>query len=72
MEFLLVTFDEDRGVIVNGARGEWQTNEMFQLDAGSYVITLAPPPSFRPAEIKVVLKNTTVFNPKEITFTKVP
>lgn len=71
MEFLFVKFDEDCGVIVNGAPGEWRTNETFQLQAGTYVITLAPPPNFTPAEIKVVLKNTTVLNPKEIIFTRV-
>jgi hypothetical protein len=71
-EFLLVRFDEDRSVIVNGAAGEGRTNQVLRLQAGTYVITLAPPPNFTPAEIKVVLKNTTVFDPKEITFTKVP
>jgi hypothetical protein len=72
MEYLLVTLDEDRDVIVNGAGGEWKTNQTLQLQAGTYVITLAPPPNFTPADIKVVLKNTTVLNPKEIVFTKVP
>lgn len=71
MQFLLVTFEEDRGVIVNGAPGEWQTNEILQLQAGTYIITLAPPPNFTPAQIKVVLKNTTVLEPKEITFRRV-
>lgn len=71
-EFLLVKFDEDRGVIVNGAPGEWWTNQTFQLQAGTYLITLAPPNDFTPPNIKVVLKNTTVLEPKEIVFTKVP
>ncbi len=71
-EFLVVKFDEDRGVIVDGAPGEWRTNQTLQLEAGTHVITLTPPPDFTPPEIEVVLKNTTVLDPKEITFTKVP
>jgi len=71
-EFLLVKFNEDRGVIVNGAPGAWRTNQILQLQAGSYVVTLAPPNDFIPLDVPVVLKNTTVLNPKEIVFTKVP
>ncbi len=71
-EFLLVKFDEDRGVIVNGAPGEWRTNQTFQLQAGTYVITLAPPNDFTPPDYRFVLKNTTVLDPKEVAFTKVP
>ena len=71
-EFLVVKFEEDRGVIVNGVPGEWRTNQTLQLQAGIYIIMLAPPNDFTPRDIKVVLKNTTVLNPKEIIFTKVP
>jgi hypothetical protein len=72
MQYLVVKFDEDRGVIVDGVTGEWRTNETLQLQAGTHVITLAPPLNFTPPEIKVVLRNTTVLKPKEITFAKVP
>ncbi len=71
-EYLVVTFDDDRGVIINAAPTEWATNEVIPLQAGTYIITLAPPPNFTPREIKVVLRNTTVLTPKQITFTKVP
>ncbi len=71
MEYLLVTFDEDRGVIINSGPGAWRTNEILQLEAGTYVITLAPPANFTPLGIWLVLGNTTVLNPDEITFTKV-
>lgn len=70
-EFLVVNFDEDRGVIIDGAPGEWRTNQVLQLQAGTYFVTLEPPPNFTPPEIKVVLRHTTVLAPKEITFTKV-
>ncbi len=41
MEYLVVYFDEDRGVIVNDAPGDWMTNQPFMLQAGSYTIELA-------------------------------
>ncbi len=71
-EFLIVKFDEDRGVIINSAPGEWRTNQILQLQAGTYVVTLAPPNDFKPPDHRFVLKNTTVLAPKEIVFTKVP
>jgi hypothetical protein len=72
VEFLKVIFDEDRAVIVNSASGAWRTNKLLQFQAGTYVVTLALPLDFTPLSIPLVLKNTTVLTPKEITFTKVP
>lgn len=69
MEFLLVKFDEDRGVIVNSGSGAWRTNQILQLEAGTYVITLAPPANFTPPAIWLVLGNTTVLAPHQIAFT---
>ena len=69
MEFLLVRFDQDRRVIVNGAPGEWRTNQLLQLQAGNYIITLAPPNDFAPPERWCVLKHTTVLDPKVLSFT---
>lgn len=71
MQYLVVQFDEDRGVIVNKAPGAWRTNRILQLQAGNYIITLAPPLAFTPPEIWLELKNTTVLQPKTITFAKV-
>jgi hypothetical protein len=71
MQFLVVQFAEDRGVIVNLAPGAWRTNQMLQLQAGNYIITLAPPLDFTPHEIWLELKNTTVLRPKAIRFAKV-
>ena len=70
-EYLVVKFDEDRGVIINDAPGAWRTNQVLQLQAGTYIITLEAPGNFTPTEITVVLRHTTVLAPKEITFTKV-
>jgi len=70
MQFLVVQFAEDRGVMVNLAPGAWRTNRILQLQAGNYIITLAPPHDFTPREIWLVLNHTTVLQPKMITFAK--
>lgn len=70
MEYLLVTFAEDRGVIVNSGTGAWMTNQILMLEAGTYVIALAPPADYSPTGIWLVLENTTVISPTEIIFTK--
>lgn len=72
MEYLLVTFEEDRGVIVNSGTGAWRTNQILMLEAGTYVVALAPPADYSPAGIWLVLDNTTVITPSEIIFTKIP
>ena len=70
MEFLLVRFEEDRGLVVNG-KPQGRTNIVIELEKGTHVISLATPPQdFRPDEIKVVLENTTVISPKEVRFDK--
>jgi hypothetical protein len=71
MEYLWVTFDEDRGVIINSGPGAWRTNQILQLEAGTYVIALEPPANFKPPGIWLVLSDTTVLSPDEITFTKI-
>lgn len=72
MEFLVVEFDGDRGVVINDATGAWRTNEILQLQAGSYVVALEPPNDFLPASIPVVLAHTAVLRPKTIRFDRVP
>jgi hypothetical protein len=72
VEFLVVYFDEDRGVVVNSAPGAWMTNQILMLQAGSYIIELAPPLNYRPLSIPIELINTTVLQPREIYFTMNP
>ena len=72
MEYLVVYFDEDRGVIVNSAPGAWMTNQILMLQAGTYIIELAPPPNYSPPSIEIALTDTTVLQPYEITFTRNP
>ena len=73
MEFLIVWFDEDRGVIVNSVQGAWMTNTILMLQADTYTIELAPPANYTPpAILGIKLTNTTVLQPYEIRFTKNP
>lgn len=73
MEFLIVWFDEDRGVIVNSMQGAWMTNTILMLQADTYIIELAPPANYTPSAIGgIELTNTTVLQPYEIRFTKNP
>ena len=70
MEFLLVRFEEDRGLVVNGIP-QGRTNIVVELERGTHVISLeSPPDDFTPDEIEVVLENTTVISPKEVRFDK--
>ena len=72
MEFLVVYFDEDRGVIVNSAPGAWMTNQILMLEAGTYIIELEPPLNYKPLSIPIELINTTVLQPCIINFTLNP
>jgi len=70
MEYLVVKFDEDRGVIVDEAAGAWRTNRTLMLQAGAHSISLASPRNFQPLEQAVVLTFTSVTDPMVITFTR--
>jgi hypothetical protein len=72
VEYLIVWFDEDRGVIVNSAPGAWMTNQILMLEAGTYDISLAPPSDYAPPGVTgIQLDNTTVLQPCEIYFSKI-
>lgn len=70
MEFLVVKFVETRRVVINDASGTWKTNEILQLQPGTYDVTLAAPQDFTPTRIEVKLKNTAVNVTKTIVFVK--
>ena len=69
MEYLVVHFDEDRGVIIDSAPGAWRTNKTLILQAGTHIIELALPANYSPASIEIELTDTTPLQPYEITFT---
>ncbi len=71
MEYLLVRFDQQRRVLINGLRNGF-TNSILQLERGSYEITLEPPPNFSPLSQSVRLQNTAPIDPYQVTFHKLP
>lgn len=73
MEHLKVIFPEDgRGVLIDGQRNG-TTNVVIQIDAGTYTVSLVPPPVFIPTEQRVVLdpNQTGPLSPKEVAFAKI-
>ena len=69
MEFLIVEFEDDCGVIMNGAIGAWRTNQTLQFQAGTYVATLdLPPGRFTPPQVRFILQNTAPGRPMLIAF----
>ena len=72
MEYLKVNFSKDRGVLVDG-NPSGRTNVVIEIEAGTYTISLAPPPDFAPEEQGVVLdpNETSPLSPKEISFATV-
>lgn len=47
MEYLLVEFDERRGVLIDSIE-EGFTNEVIELETGTYLISLIEPKDFAP------------------------
>jgi hypothetical protein len=70
MEYLLVVFDERRGVLVNNIE-EGFTNEVVELETGTHIISLVDPKDFTPELREIILRRTTATRPKEIRFEKV-
>ena len=67
MEYLLVTFPRSRRVKVDD-EFNGRTGEVIELEAGSHVISLGPPPNFTPGERRISLKGTSELDPQEISF----
>lgn len=69
MEYLLVHFPASRRVKV-GAVLQGKTEELIELEAGTYSITLEPPINFAPKRQVVRLAGTTPLSPWEVTFAR--
>jgi hypothetical protein len=69
MEYLKVNFREARRVLIDGKSSN-QTNVVIEKEAGTYTVSLVPPPDFKPTEIKVALDPGTTgpLSPKEVSF----
>lgn len=69
MEYLLVKFQESRGVIIDGA-SEGMTNQALELETGFHSVTLEAPPDFTPELHEFILRKTSVISPRVISFEK--
>jgi hypothetical protein len=71
MEYVIVRFEEDRGLIVDGIP-QGRTNETLELEKGVHIITIQlPPANFRPESRRVTLADTSEESPREVTFEKI-
>jgi len=67
MEFLLVVYEADRDVVIEGVTAGL-TNHLITLAPGTYTIALAPPPDFLPVLQQVVVTDTSPLEPAEVLF----
>ena len=67
MEYLIVHFPRSRRVKVDD-EFNGRTEELIELEPGSHVVTLGPPDNFTPYERRLVLKETSELEPREISF----
>ncbi len=70
MQYLLVTFPEDREVLVDDL-ASGRTNEIVELEEGTYTVTLDGPADYSPDHHEFILRRTTELIPKEIVFEKI-
>lgn len=67
VEYLIVHFPRSRRVKVDD-EFNGRTDELIELEAGSHVVTLGPPDNFSPDERRIILKDTSELEPREIDF----
>ena len=67
MEYLVVRYYRRRNVMIKDQKVGY-TNDLIELEGGSYTIKLSLPPNYRPSSRRVVLQNTSPLNPKTIRF----
>jgi hypothetical protein len=71
MEYLLVTFPEDREVLID-QEVQGRTNETIEVEKGTHSISLKTPPAdFRPRQKKIQLAQTSPLTPQEVTFARI-
>jgi hypothetical protein len=69
MQYVTVTFTEDRGVIIDGIENG-KTNKTLRVEEGKHVFKLVDPKDYKPRQITCVIKNRTSIKPVEIIFEK--
>lgn len=70
MEYLMVQYPRKRNVLIKG-QVVGATNEVIEIEGGSYSVELSPPANYTPPSRKVVLANTSALDPKTIAFEQV-
>ena len=66
-EYLVVLYPHPRKVLLNG-EPKGKTDELLELEAGKYRISLEPPDDFTPPAQEIDLRNTSAMNPREVKF----
>ena len=68
MEYLVVHFPRSRRVLIDD-EFNGRTEELIELEAGRHVVSLGPPyDNFTPDQYTIILKNTAVLEPREVSF----
>lgn len=70
MEYVIVTFPEERKVIIDGDPGGI-TGEVLLVEKGTHRFQLDDPQNYKPKWRQPVVKNTTFASPMEVSFEKV-
>ena len=68
MEYLLVEYPRKRKVIVKDETIGY-TNEIIEIEGGAYNISLGGQSNYSPVSRRVTLANTSVLDPKTVSFT---
>ena len=69
MQYLLVSFVERRGVVVDDI-AEGVTNELLELEEGTHTVTLEGAHDFTPEKREIILRRTSELNPRVACFEK--
>ena len=67
MEFLLVVFDADRDVLIDGVAAG-VTNHLITLAPGTYIVSLDGPGDFDPIAQVVVVEDSSPLRPTKVVF----
>ena len=67
MEFVRVTFDKSRDVIIDGNKAG-RTNTVLRVEKGTHRIDLGPPENYAPSFRRPTVTGTNQFKPLVVTF----
>ncbi|MBL6598514.1 MAG: PEGA domain-containing protein [Alphaproteobacteria bacterium] len=69
MEYVIVEFAEDRGVLIDGGENG-RTNQTLMVQEGTHEFTLSGAADFTPATTEILVQYTASDDPMKITFEK--